>query len=102
MDMVRQRGGPRKGTDRRGAAAVEFALTAPILFLFFFAALEFGRYNMIQQTANNAAFEAARQCILPGASASDGQTAGLGVLSKVGITGGTVTISPTTITKTTA
>ncbi len=89
------------GADRKGAAAVEFALTAPILFLFLFAALEFGRYNMLQQTANNAAFEAARQCILPGAAAADGQTAGLNVLSAARIAGGAVAISPSTITTTT-
>jgi Flp pilus assembly protein TadG len=89
------------GTDRKGAAAVEFALTAPILFLFLFAALEFGRYNMLQQTANNAAFEAARQCILPGASATDGQNVGLNVLRAARITGGAVTINPSTITLTT-
>lgn len=89
------------GAERKGTAAVEFALTAPILFLFLFAALEFGRYNMIQQAANNAAFESARQCILPGATASDGQNVGLGVLSAIGVNGGTVTINPSTITNTT-
>jgi len=47
----------RRGPNRRcGVAAVEFALTAPILFLFLFAALELGRMNMIRQTANNAAY----------------------------------------------
>jgi len=71
------------------------------LILFLFAALEFGRYNMIQQTANNAAFEAARACVVPGATASNGQTAGQNVLNDVGIKGATVTISPATITTTT-
>ena len=89
------------GADRKGAAAVEFALTVPILFLFLFAALEFGRYNMIQQTSANAAFEAARQCIVPGAAAADGQTVGLNILKAARITGGSVTISPSTITITT-
>ena len=55
---------------------------------------------MIQQTAGNAAFEAARQCILPGATAADGQTVGQRVLSAASVTG-TVTISPATITTTT-
>jgi Flp pilus assembly protein TadG len=73
-------------------------LTAPILFLFLFAVLEISRYNMIQQTANNAAFEAARICILPGGKATgdpngqDGQTYGLNVLKEVGISSGSVTI----------
>ncbi len=83
----------RLAANRRGVSAVEFALTAPILFLFLFAALEFGRYNMILQTANNAAFEAARACIVPGATIANGQTAGANILSAVGISGGTVTIN---------
>jgi Flp pilus assembly protein TadG len=87
--------------NRRGAAAVEFALTGSILFLFLFAALEFSRYNMIAQTATNAAFEAARTCVVPGASAASGQTAGANILNAVGIAGGTVTMSPATITNTT-
>ena len=78
--------------DRRGTTAVEFAMTAPILFLIFFASLEFSRYNMIQQTANNAAFEATRKCILPGYAATDGRTTGLNVLSQASISSGTVTI----------
>ena len=97
----------RRGEDRRGTAAVEFAMTAPILFLFLFASLEFSRYIMIQQTANNAAFEAARTCILPGAVATStdssvltGQSAGLNILNAVGINSGTVTIYDATGTST--
>jgi Flp pilus assembly protein TadG len=91
----------RSSANRRGVSAIEFAITAPILFLFLFAALEFSRYNMILQTTNNAAFEAARACIVPGAAASEGQTAGLNILTAAGLGGGTVTISPSTITNTT-
>jgi Flp pilus assembly protein TadG len=86
---------------RRGAAAVEFAMTVPILFVLLFAALEIGRMNMIWQTANNAAYEAARACVVPGATASDGRTAGLSLLQDIKATGGTVTISPSTILDTT-
>jgi len=93
----------KKGTipfrgDRRGAAVVEIDLTAPILFMILFTSLEFSRYNMIQQTAYNAAFEGARQGILPGATAADCQTAGENVLKQVGIKNYTVTISPNPIT----
>jgi Flp pilus assembly protein TadG len=91
----------RQRASRRGTAAVEFALTVPILLLFLFAALAFGRYNMIQQTVNNAAFEAARHCIVPNALASDGQNAGLKVLAAGFVTGGAVTINPNTITNST-
>ena len=103
MDAVRSRFAQKRPlANRDGAAVVEFAITAPILFLFLFAALEFGRYNMILQTANNAAFEAARACVVPGAAAADGQTAGSNVLTAVGLNGGSVTINPATITNTTS
>ncbi len=91
----------RQRANRRGTAAVEFALTVPILLLFLFTALAFSRYNMIQQTVNNAAFEAARHCIVPGAAVADGQTAGLKVLSAGFVTGGSVTINPNPIANTT-
>ena len=66
-----------------------------------FAALEFGRYNMILQSTSNAAFDAARACIVPQADASDGVAAGSATLRAAGITGGTVTIDPATIDITT-
>jgi Flp pilus assembly protein TadG len=87
----------RRRIGRRGAALVEFAMTAPILFMFLFAALEFSRYNMIEQTANIAAFEAARTCILPGGKTTStdtseftGEKAAKNVLGQVGIRSATV------------
>lgn len=41
--------------------SVEFALTAPVLFLFLFAIVEFGRTQMIQHTLNNAVYEGVRR-----------------------------------------
>jgi Flp pilus assembly protein TadG len=78
--------------DRRGTSTVEFAMTAPILFLILFASLEFSRYQMIQQMAANAAFEATRKCILPGYSSTDGQTAGQNLLSQAFIKDGVISI----------
>ena len=53
-------------------------MTAPILFMLLFAALELGRMNMIRQTVNNAAYEAARTCIVPGATNAEGVAAAQG------------------------
>jgi Flp pilus assembly protein TadG len=88
-------------TRRRGAAAVEFALTAPILFTLLFAALELGRANLIRQTANNAAYEAARLCVVPGATAADGEAKGQQVLRSIGVRSATVDIQPDPILNTT-
>jgi Flp pilus assembly protein TadG len=37
---------------RRGATAVEFALTAPVFILFLMAAFEFGWLNVVRHTAD--------------------------------------------------
>ena len=88
-------------SSRRGAAAVEFALTAPILFMLLFAALEFGRMNMIRETVNNAAYEAARSCIVPGATNAEGVSAANAILQSIGVINSTVQVQPATITDTT-
>ena len=62
----------RKSASRRtGAAMVEFAIVSPLLFLFFFGAMEFCRVAMIRHTADNAVYEATRVGIIPGASSTD-------------------------------
>jgi Flp pilus assembly protein TadG len=50
---------------RKGVAAVEFALVAPIFFLLVFGLIEFGRIMMVQQSLTNAAREGNRVAILP-------------------------------------
>lgn len=76
----------RRSAARRGTAAVEFALTAPLLFLLLLGSLELGRMNMIKQTANNAAYEAARTCIVPGATKAEGVAAARAILNSIGVT----------------
>lgn len=56
---------------RKGAAAVEFAVAAPIFFALFFAAVEMTRVNQISNSAEVAATEGARRGIIPGASAAE-------------------------------
>lgn len=83
---------------RRGATLVEFAVTAPVLFLIFFASLEFSRANMLRHTAENAAYEGARAGIVPGSTAEKAETAANNVLAPVGVQNAVVTITPSTIT----
>ena len=56
----------RVGELRRpaGVTVVEFALSAPVLFLFIFAMIEFGRIVMVQQLIVTAAREGARMASL--------------------------------------
>ena len=57
-------------TRRTGATAVEFAIVAPIFYTLVIASLEFGRLNIIRHTADQAAYEAARFAMVPGATAA--------------------------------
>src|SRR3990170_776120 len=83
---------------RRGATAVEFALTLPIFFLFLLAAFEFGWLNVIRHTADNAAYEAARTAMVPGATAAEARTKANRLLRIVGTRGARVTVSPDQLT----
>jgi hypothetical protein len=49
---------------RSGATVVEFAIVAPVLFLFLFGLIEWGRMVMVQQSLTNAAREGCRMAIL--------------------------------------
>ena len=82
---------------RKGAAAVEFALTAPLLFLFVFTSVEFARMNMIRHTVDNAAYEAARAGIVPGATAANVEARARSIMSYVGAVSVDVVITPSVI-----
>lgn len=83
---------------RRGATTVEFALTAPVFFLFLLAAFEFGWLNVIRHTADNAAYEAARTSMVPGATAAEARSKATDLLGVVGARGAVINISPSTLT----
>lgn len=79
---------------RRGAAVVEFAVVAPILFLLIFGMIEFGRMVMVQQVLTNASREGARVGILDGATTSEVTSKVNTYLTAAKITGATVTVTP--------
>lgn len=78
----------------RGAAAVEFALCAPILFMMFFAALEFSRVHMLRQSVENAVYEGSRRGIVPGATADDCRAAAQLILNTVSANDAQIDVSP--------
>lgn len=82
---------------RSGATAVEFAITAPVFFLFLLAAFEFGWLNVMRHTADNAAYEAARAAMVPGATAADATAKANTILQIVGARGAKVTITPAVV-----
>lgn len=93
---------PRKrNMQRRGVVAVEFALSATVLFLMIFASIEFARMNMIRHTVDNAAYEAARKAIVPGATAAEAEATARDVLDVVWARDVSVDVEPDAIANTT-
>lgn len=91
----------RAGRRRRGGVTVEMAISASILFLFVFAAVEFARMNMIRHTVDNAAYEGARRAIALGATAADATSRARELLGTVAIRGGEIEVDPPTIDRST-
>src|SRR5687768_1806629 len=87
----------RRRHRRQGAAAIEFAIVAPIFFSFTFACIEFARVNMLRNTAEIAATEGARAGVMPGATANDCIVVTNKELSVLGVTGKTITVEPATL-----
>ncbi len=87
--------------DRAGSVTVETAIVLPVLFAIMFASVDCARLNMLRNSAQNAAYEGARNAIVPGASAADAKSAANKVLNAVGVKNYTVAVSPATITSTT-
>jgi hypothetical protein len=75
----------RRSRRRRGALTVEFALTVPILFFFFFASVEFGRMHMIRHSLQNAVYEGARTALVPNTSDEAVRVATRSVLNASGV-----------------
>jgi Flp pilus assembly protein TadG len=87
---------------RKGAVVVEFAVVAPLLFLLFFAAFEFARMSTVQDGLDLAAYEGARRGIVPGATSQNASDQAKTVLNSLCIRNATVTVTPATITPSTA
>ncbi|MEP3479878.1 MAG: TadE family protein [Fuerstiella sp.] len=90
-----------RGDANRGVTVVEFTLVAPIFFLMLFAAMEFAIAGTIRSTANNAAYEAARQVVVPGASHRQGIDEAERIMSIVGVRSMAVDVNPAVIDETT-
>ncbi len=81
---------------------MEFALTAPIVFLFVFASIDISRAITIRNTADNAAYEGARKGITPGATPEQVMQVVTDTLGIFAIKDAEITITPSTITEDTA
>ena len=87
---------PRRQTNRsrRGAAVVEFAVVATVFFVTVSTCMEFARFNMIQHLAEDAAYEAARMCMVQGAVSQEGIDEANRILGSLGVSSVDVTVTP--------
>jgi Flp pilus assembly protein TadG len=90
---------PSRKPDRRGATLSEFAIVAPLLFLFFFAAFEFCRVAMIRHTADNAVYEGCRMGLIPGATTGEAESEARRVMGTLGVTNVNVAVTPSSFNK---
>ena len=87
-------GNRRRRGDRRGVAAVEFAVVAPIFFLMVIGILEFGRALMVQQVLVSAARVGARQAVTLNATATETTTTVTDYTDNAAVPGVAVVVSP--------
>ncbi len=68
---------------RDGAAIVEFAIIANLLFVMIFTCIEFARMNMARNLAQDAAYFAARAAMVPGATAEEAEAEATRIMSSM-------------------
>lgn len=73
---------------------MEFALVSSVFFLFLIASFEFGRLNVMRHTADNAAYEAARHAMVPGATAAEAIAEANRIFAIVGARSASVVVTP--------
>jgi len=87
-------GSRRRTLLRRGVAATEFAIVAPVFFLMVIGFIEFGRALMVQQVLINASRVGARMASTTGATTATVQSAVQTYASGVAVPGVSVSVSP--------
>ena len=89
---------PVRRSHRRGNAAVEFALVAPLLILLLLGLWEVGRLVEVQQTVNMAAREGGRQASTGQKDVSGVQQTVTNYLTRAGINTQGITVTVTNMT----
>ncbi len=84
---------------RRGVAVVEFALTFPLLIALVIGLIEFARLSTLRHAADNAAYEAARHVIVPGASVAEAKSQAFDLLGRAGVRNASIDVNPAVITE---
>ncbi|MCH1495474.1 MAG: pilus assembly protein [Rubripirellula sp.] len=84
----------RRRKPRVGAVMVEFAIVANLLFCMIFVSFEFARFHLARNLTQDAAYYAARQAMVPGATAAEAKREATKILSAMFSQGYEVVIAP--------
>ncbi len=90
----------KRDVPRRGVAAVELALTLPILVAFTFGAIETCNLIFLRQALVSTTYEAARVAIQNNATTADADARAQQVLAGRGITNATIVFNPADVENT--
>ena len=90
----------RSSAHRKGTATVELAVCLPLLMIVAVGSIEATNAIFLKEHLTSAAYEAARMVTAPGQTAAAATTAAQNVLNQFGISGGTITITPTVTSST--
>jgi len=101
MRMLHRQNKTQTRDRRSGVSMVEFSLVLPVFLLILFAGFEFARICLVRNAANNPAYQAARQVMVPGATVANANTEVTRILSVFGVRQFTLTVNPSPITLTT-
>jgi Flp pilus assembly protein TadG len=82
---------------RNGAYTVEFALVCSLFFMVTFAGIEFSRFMYARHSVDQAAYEATRAGIVPGATAAQVLNTANRILNATGVRKATVQVTPATL-----
>ena len=87
----------RPSEKRRGAAAVEFAVIAPLMMMFTFGLVEIGRIMLVKQSAIHATREGARVAVRPNAQDQEILDRVKNELALMGVEGAVVEMEPSSL-----
>ena len=93
-DAIPRLRGRQQKKDRLGAAAVEFAVVAPVFFMMIIGFIEFGRAMMVQQVMVSASRVGARTAITLDATTTDVNTTVQSYTQGLAVPGVSVAVSP--------
>ncbi len=83
---------------RRGVTVAELSIVLPVFLMIVFAGFEFSRICLVRNAAHNAAYQAARRVMVPGATVADANAEASRLLSVFGVSTFTLTVNPNPIT----